>query len=615
MADTKMVMKPAALSAVSKALIDYRTFKLSEIDVSGELSFIGNGRTSGFSETDYAYYSNLSFGENDEVTVTLSGTFFLPPDPPTDPQTGITQEQTKIRACLWSLTGNSTLYLSCSYNHISIYQNTLELARIEVDLEDNTDIITTTKISGNRVTLEVIVNQRAYSTTIVNELVNVAEYSNINVGNVQYGNIYFWDGIIDLSTLRVLNADSVLYSPTTATSLKFTDIVVASSNIELTDHTHSVYGEAYELTISEIRRTNNNICLYAEVSESQYLIINQVGLYCEIDGIRRLFSIASNLQIKKTADIPYDLIFQVFLDVNVVNTAVYPRIEIEDSENITHAEFDDIKLILLNDITDLERAIKLNAKELGFNRPQIFYKSAGKLKTSSETWTDLNRYSKILKALPDKGVENFFIFPYSTLYNYNIKDIADETLTRNIEVENKFFSGPNIVDFSTGSHSLVLHTYLKDLSNKIILSSVLDYNNNQDIYFSLVLLNSNLVFTFYSTEDSTSISVPIVPEFSFEYLCPTIYTIMSEIVDGNINFNLYQKDKLIGSSSISLEDSIDPSNYKIQNYLEGPITRTISQTFNEPYINAGYILTPTIIHFSSKLSPNELRYLSSLFGY
>lgn len=604
-----------ALFAISRTLVDYRTFQLSEIDKHGTITMTGNGRATGFSETAYFSHSDMSFGTRDTVTVVLEGTFFLPPEPPLDPETGEPQEQTKIRACLWNLTGLSNLYLSCASDHISIYRNSIEVLRLNnLELIDNTNIITTTQISAGRVTLEVVIDRRVYSITATNDSINVSEYTGINIGTIQENSPYYWDGVISMSTLRILKGHSIYYSPTTETTIDFDSVIVATDNVELTDSTHSIVGEAYELPILEVKSNNNNICIYTEINEDQYLTINQIGIYCIIDGIRRLFSVSSGLKIKKTEDLPYELVIHLYLDINIVNVDIRPLIEVKNSGNVTMAELNQVKYVLAYDIVDMERAIKANAKELGFNRAQIFYKLAGKLRTSSDTWTGMNRLTKFRKTIPSATLENYYVFPYTPLYSYNILDVATESNSNTLAVSDKLFSGPNPLSFNTGNHSLVLYTNLVNLNNKEILVALDDSNSEPEIYFSLVLNNSHLIFTYYTTEDVATIDIHISPNVSFKYLNPTLFTITSGLSSGNINFKIYNESTLIGETSIAASALIDPSSYKLQNYITIPEPETPTDFPNESFINENAIVTPTIMHLSSILTEANLKYLTTLFG-
>lgn len=181
----------------------------------------------------------------------------------------------------------------------------------------------------------------------------------------------------------------------------FPVLLIGDGEYPLENGSGPILNHVYEFPVTEVTRTNNNVLLTATIDEEAYLTIKEIGLYCDYgDGSRHLFSKISGLSVAKGRDLAYNLIMQVKLDINVVNTVAMPEIVVREVEYPKLSEFNTVKAVYAYTIENLERMIKTNALGIGsyensvmtetkpvgvgYNKAQVYHRLQDKL----EMWED-----------------------------------------------------------------------------------------------------------------------------------------------------------------------------------------------------------------------------------
>ena len=346
-----MIITNESLSQISKRLIEHRTYKIGTIEIIGNLQVI-NGIATEFSVENYCKHSGLTFN-NDSINTSFyfSGT--------------IINSDEENNNCALTLKGNGELKLQANYSSIELIKDNIVIAELSgFNLGENSKINCTALFEGANCTLTLFNNNKKYSsTTILPDVIDFSKYSTLLVGNNENNN--FWEGSIDLATVGIKQDDILVYAPSVISDFKFSKIIISDGKYPLTNSSGPILNHVYEYPVTEITRTNNNILITATIAEDSYLTIKEVGLYYEDDLGVHLFSYISGLSVAKRKDLGYNLIIQVKLDVNVVNTITFPIFNIKKEEYVKFSDFKTVKEVYAYTVENLERMIKTNALGIG----------------------------------------------------------------------------------------------------------------------------------------------------------------------------------------------------------------------------------------------------------
>lgn len=149
-------------------------------------------------------------------------------------------------------------------------------------------------------------------------------------------------------------------------SFTFPYLMISDGVYPLENNSGPILNHVYSFPVTEMNRSNNNILLVATIDEDAYLTIRELALYCEFgDGTKHVFSKISGLNVKKGEDLVYNLMIQVKLDLNVVNTIAMPEIVLKEVEYPKFSEFKKVRDVYAYTVENLERMIKTNALGIG----------------------------------------------------------------------------------------------------------------------------------------------------------------------------------------------------------------------------------------------------------
>ena len=311
-----MIITDDSLKQISRKIINKGIYDGKSIEVIGHPSII-NGIATNLSETSYFKKAGIEIPEDYE---TLSLTF----------EGSIAPNE---QECAFKL-GNISLHFNgdtCSLN--DPYSTLIQLTNSTMALGGQIKV--SLLLTPEEVNLELIIdNQFVCSGT--ESLTERVEFSNpldFLVGIDEEGSNDYWKGSIDLSSISIEANNTLIYSPTTQPSITFTHIMIGDGKYPLNDNSAPILNHVYLYPIEELTRSNSNILITATITEDAYLKIKEIGLYCTFgDGTTHLFSILGGLSLNKSADVGYDLIIHINLDINVVNTTVMPKIKIKEVE-------------------------------------------------------------------------------------------------------------------------------------------------------------------------------------------------------------------------------------------------------------------------------------------
>lgn len=587
-ASNTMTVTYKGLSTTSKILINSYSYN-GDVEIVGT-PIINNGIASSLSSYSYLKKSGTSLSgltanidnevEEHTVTVNFEGTF-VPGTAPSVP---------------FCLTGESVL--SASLTSTSLIVNLDDLSILSLtgfSIPESYPIQISITINPNFLEAKLIINGSMYSKKIITSIDNYS-FNNTLIGIDYEGSDNFWKGEINLSKFFIYLDNSVLYSPSTKEDIEFSSILVSNANFTLTDSSVPLIGAIYEFPLEELSRTGNNILLKATIGSSAHLNIGNVGLYCHIAGKRYLFSVITGLDIKKGKDIPYELIIHVNLDINIVNTVVRPEIIIRKAKFTPQSYFADVKRTIFNSIIDIERCIKKNAIQLGYNTAQVFYREEKYLQEGIRGCESASRLS-LLEKLYNLKPLLFYSSLGETLHSYRLFDLSTSMKSRNLEFLDSSFKGEDSVIDLSKNCTLSLVTNWSDISDRILLSKV--NLSNSDIYFTLELSNAYLIFTYYTEEEVYTFSYFIRPELTESFLGTHILSIMNE--DNVIKF--YKDTELFGTIDVDDTGAIDTSSdFYLLNYTD------------ETDINSAVLSFTDLLYFDKALQTQDIINLLKIFG-
>ena len=609
-----MTVSNKGLSAIGKAIIDAHKYTGDGLTLRGHVLVSGNGITSRYSSNNYIVKSGVHFigstteidpGTGETITVShpikidIAGKFL----------SGNTGRNT-----MFTLVGNNNLRVYVDSNVASVYsynKSVIDLTGFKIN--DYDEVQCSLTVSLNYIKLEVTVNGVAYSKTANPDGVTPSSFTGIFIGlDYTPNSPNFWKGSLDLSKFFVYEDGELYYSPTVPQSIEFESIIIAESTIELTDNSTAVVGMAYEFPITEVTKSGDNILLKAKIESDVYLTIGKIGLYCTIDGERRLFSELRGLNLKKTRDLSYDLIIYVNTTVQFVNTNVYPEIALKEDPFVKKLDFERIKKVFLNANTDLERAIEKNSELIGYNKPQVFYKHEQNLKIIEDNWFNTSAYLKMISPSYNYVPLNFFPFIKNTYNSYDIKDLVTFNELNAIKITDGSFKGDLDSIKFLGSATLSVVLDISDLSDRILLAKVRFGSTPEDTfkYFVLSLENLSIKFSFYTETSVENIVVPLSFEDQLVYNHPTLISIVQSTESLGCKFSIYQNTKLLGSEIITNPAYINP-----YSYFDDPSTGFYLTNYTTgEELEVAEVCLRNIMFFNRTLSPTDLYRLKCILA-
>ena len=177
-------------------------------------------------------------------------------------------------------------------------------------------------------------------------------------------NMLITDETLSQISLELLGREDV--------SFTFPYLMIGDATYPLENNSGPILNHIYMFPVTEIARSGNNILLTATIDEDAYLTIKELALYCRYgNGTTHVFSKITGLNVKKGKDLAYNLMIQVKLDLNVVNTIAMPEIVLKEVTYPKMSDFKTVKDVYAYTVENLERMIKTNALGIGSYSSQI----------------------------------------------------------------------------------------------------------------------------------------------------------------------------------------------------------------------------------------------------
>ena len=591
-----MKVTDICLSAISSILIDTFVYN-GDIDIQGSVIVSNEGIASRFEPLSYLQKTDLSFmgitivqnssthdyePEDHPVRVSITGNF-------------MTSEDSGSTA--FSLHGdNDSLAVILSSTTATILYNSEIIAKISnFSLVMGTTVTVNLYINSRQIGLEIIANGETHSSYVDVNNFDIKNFSSVLVGLDTLESENYWKGSIDLTKFFIYEDENTLYSPTVKENIKFTSIVISEPNYNITDTTTSFIHRAYEIPIEEVSRTNNHVLLRATIPSKTYLTIGNIGLFCEVSGTRRLFSLITGLNLKKNSDLTYNLIFHINTNINLVNTKVLPEIILKEFSYADKTALEDIRKAFVNSNVDLERVIQHNADVIGLNSAQVFYREQQQNKFTEDNWLKTSAY---LRCNPKPSA--FFSFIHNTLNSYKVTNLANFNSINSLEVLDESFKGyGDTIDFN-GNKTLCLNLTIPDFQDKILIAK--KDIENEETYFVLSIENSNLVFLFYTEDEFYRLRIPVVPTEYYKFLNPFLLSIVQETSETSTTFTVYHDTEILGTLQIQNPAFVSlTEDFSLMNYT------------NDLNINNAKIYLQDVLFFQKALTKSDLYNLGILF--
>lgn len=403
--NNQMNVTQYGLTRISEELIAEREFDPDKIDIIGSPLIEGNGVLSSLDSLSAAGHSGLDFDNNGNLRITFEGI------------TGTLPANISDQQCLWELRSENG-----DYFNLSLYKNKIAL---ETSLSGSIyEIFSISLIkdlksiidSGSRVAISVLLNKNGYQYNysmgkevdsdegnyhIDGHTVSLHNFTSIIIGNdnIDLGSQMYWKGSIQLARFKINKNGALYYTPSNEVYFTFSKVAISDGTNPLSNDSEPLNGKVYFFNIEEISRTENNLLLKTTVDAKAYLTIREIGLYINVKGKDKLFSVITDLNVEKASNIGYDLIFHVNLDISVMNTELFPEIVFSDVHEVSKRDFVEVKKITLAAFSDMEVAVAKNAYEIGANKAQCFYKLSDSINLNKENWMTTQHYKKLTNTI------------------------------------------------------------------------------------------------------------------------------------------------------------------------------------------------------------------------
>jgi len=568
---------------INKKIIDSRAFLKSSITTLGN-PLITDGIASGLSSDSYFTYNNLNFEETESIAISFEGAYLKGEGSQT----------------AWVLSSSEdNLSLKFSNAGISFSSNDTEIFKyssLNFDNEASIKAYLILRADSYEFTLyfgsNSVQRQGALDTSI-----NISEFSRVTIGNDIENSDDFWMGSISLKNFAILKDNVLYYTPSLGHTFTFTKILVSDGEFPLTDTSTPLLNHIYSFDVEEANRSGNSVLLTSQVGSDAYLVIKEIGLYAKSPDGEFLFGILTNLNINKSADLVYDLIFSVDILLGFANITGIPDIIVNEPEYEPYKNFKTMKDVHIYVLTNLERLIKNNARALGYNKAQVFYRLQRDIERQEDCYNTLDTYASLSNTFGNKLL-GFYHIPEYNRYRYYTSDLTN--FDHNLLITgSSFYGNSDNADFNNlDGLTICTKVYIKNSYDKLLLAKS---NLINKLYFTLEMQSQAIIFTLYLTDGSTivlkkQLDLTSLKDFEEEPIMLTI-SMKRDYTSGI--FTMYRNGNIINNNIRSIENLPIASEYSLSNY--------ISSTENpQRYVS-------DIVIVGKDITPEELFIINNLF--
>ena len=522
MAENRMIVSDLGLFNVNRKIINSRKFNKENISPHGEIGII-DGIAGNFSSENYLTHS-ISFSGS-KVIITISGTFV--PDNREQVAWFLLSSEPTLESIALQFNNNHILLVADSISNSSNARTLINLKYLNFEQETKFKIIV--ELSPRKCKLIAKINNTIYEkSTELNIPLNLVSLNKLYLGNDPTGlERFYWGGSLNVANFQITENNKVLYTPSSSYSLTFTRILMSDGTVPLTDSTIPVLNHVLAFDLEEITRSGNVILLTTQVDKDSKLLIKEIGLYANVDGEEFLFSHIKGLNVNKRADVPYDLMFTVNLQLSFVNAVGFPDVNsflLEPSTPALYKNFKTVQEVVAYVICSLERIVYMNAEKIGYNKSQIFYRLQQEIEQEEDCYSNIQSYAKLLnkfKLIQEvifnsesiNYYNNLIISSLGEAFGFSIEDYATASVAINSEENWNFQYSFELTSNSTDDQVIAMlegyevlnSIYEEDINNIKSLVTGIRYSEEDDKYYLYLKIQNRYYDTYIIDENLTPI--------------------------------------------------------------------------------------------------------------
>lgn len=489
----RMLVTSTGLQKTASEIINKRLYAPNKIEVVGSPLITDEGMASSFTATSYVTIKNVNISNYASVQIGFTGYFF--------------SENNNFQSC-WSLESSQTpaysLGLFLSNSRLELRRGTTNIFRRDIKTTNYEYLNISVTITSD--TCSIIIKNDSGVYTFDGNLsvtLDFSIYDSIRIGQSSRSTNLYWVNRINLTDFLVYGGKDLIYSISDESYVQFSKIMISDGTIPLADDSFPVIDHVREFSITELNRTANSILLRTDISKDVYLVINEIGLYIKTeDGSEKLFSVIRDLSIKKTADVSYDLIFNVDLTVEVLNTTIIPDIVLKESRYLSLEELEILKRVHADVAIDMERTIVDTATQIGYDPERTANMTLSNANKCQRDLSYVQAYKNAYKNITSASIDDFYgfysyPFPYSLYFSNNLSGLANSRIR---VLEETLVGDKDAIDFShPEGFTLSIAISFQGAGDKVLLcKSRLDDNER---YFSLAIEDYDIVFRLYLEDE------------------------------------------------------------------------------------------------------------------
>lgn len=254
--------------------------------------------------------------------------------------------------------------------------------------------------------------------------------------------------------------------------------------------------QAFEITSENISVDGATALINTELEISNNMVIQEIGIFETVDGVRRLFAYASGFSMVKNEDLSYSLVIDLDLMLTFTNSH-YDQYEVSLGEAgyALSPVVPELEKCITNVHLDLERCIEKNAKVIGYFTPQVFFKKHQEMMSTVYNSLMLSRYEKIINKVGIDDMTDCFYYPTDMdEYHYVIRNLQDNDSQMVVDGELQKCNKDNI-DMN-GAASILVTAKLGSLTKNGVIIGKMDPNRDE-YYFDFRIVDGALQFTIY----------------------------------------------------------------------------------------------------------------------
>lgn len=299
-------------------------------------------------------------------------------------------------------------------------------------------------------------------------------------------------------------------------NFNFVKVKIGSGDNTLSEERTDLSTLLYSLVIQDIQfdQSKGVLTIMCELPpELAEVPITEIGLFDTIMGFDHLFSY-SKVNIVKPSDIGYELTIVLNLGPRTIDFPGINEFIIPEEQYATVEALDNFTDTFIYITTNLERAIRSNAEEVGRNMAEISYQREKNWLNILSNANYANLYYSLYTIFSTKLSDTFFIQEPNYL-SYRICNLHDSSSF--LDTYNKIWkSNKDNITFHDGPMTLLFMSKFDDLNKE---STIFNKKGDVDLYFSFDIKQNSEPYLLYKGANEE----PLYQEGIFDELVVTLY--------------------------------------------------------------------------------------------